>query len=205
MGFIDNLNWRYATKKFNGKKLPKEVLEKIILAIRLAPSSFGLQPYHISIIEGDILKQAAGLHPWNQDQLATCSHLFILSADSDIDSKIKTYLKLATEAKLIEIIEDAEFDYGKEAKKFIKKMGPEWAAKQVYIALGFAMAACAELNIDSCPMEAFDLKLLKKILNLPKNLEPKVLLAVGYRSRDDVHAKSPKIRFAENDLFDYNK
>jgi len=205
MGFIDNLNWRYATKKFNGKKLPGEILEKIISAIRLTPSAFGLQPYRISIIEGDTLKQAIDLHSWNQDQLSTCSQLFVFSADSDIDNKIKTYLKLATEAKLAEITEDAEFDYGKEAKKFVKQMGPEWAAKQAYIALGFAMAACAELKVDSCPMEAFDLKLLRKILNLPKNLEPKVLLAVGYRSPEDVHARSPKIRFTEKDLFDFKK
>ncbi|MBU2101117.1 nitroreductase family protein [Patescibacteria group bacterium] len=42
MSFIENLNWRYATKEFDGRKLPEDVLEKILNAIRMSPSSFGI-------------------------------------------------------------------------------------------------------------------------------------------------------------------
>lgn len=57
MGFITNLNWRYATKKFDGRKLPTDVFEKIMTAIRMAPSAFGIQPYQITVVENDKLKK----------------------------------------------------------------------------------------------------------------------------------------------------
>lgn len=203
MGFIDNLNWRYAAKKFDNRKLPAEVLDKIITAIQLVPSSFGLQPYHISVIGSDELKKMAGLHPWSEQQIITCSYLLVFSADLDIDRVIKIYLGSALRVKRTDVTNDPEFDYGKEAKKFAEKMGAEWSAKQAYIALGFALAACAELKVDSCPIEAFDFSSLKNFLNLPDNLEPKVLLAVGYRSPEDDHAKLSKIRSEKQDLFDF--
>ena len=112
-------------------------------------------------------------------------------------------MKLAEEAKLTEITDDPEYDYRKEFNNFVKEMGPEWSAKQTYITLGFALAACAELKIDSCPIEGFEPKNFEKVLNLPTDLDPKFCLAIGYRSPNDTHLKSPKIRFSKKDLFDF--
>lgn len=42
-----------------------------------------------------------------------------------------------------------------------------WTARQTYIAHGFALAACTELQIDSCPMEGFDANAIERILELP--------------------------------------
>lgn len=204
MSFIENLNWRYATKEFDGRKLPADVLEKILAAIRLSPSSFGIQPYRITVIGNDQLKKE--LNPrafWDQKQIVTCSHLLVFSTDSDIKQRTHDYISLASEAGRTDITDDPEFDYGKGAREFAEKMGREWTTKQTYIALGFALAACAELKVDSCPMEAADFASIKNVLDLPDNLEPKVLLAVGYRSHEDNHAQMRKIRFAEKDLFDF--
>jgi len=203
MNFIENLNWRYATREFNGKKIETNILEKILTSIRMTPSAFGVQPYHITVVENIELKKTLKPYTWNQDQIDTCSHLLVFSADLDTEKRVDDYLKLAAEAKLTEITDDPEYDYRKEFNNFVKKMGPEWSAKQTYIALGFALAACAELKIDSCPIEGFEPENFKKVLNLPKNLEPKFCLAIGYRSSNDTHIKSPKIRFSKKNLFDF--
>lgn len=203
MSFIENLNWRYATKKFDGRKIPEETLEKILTAIRLSPSSFGLQPYHISVIESDELKKTLKSHEWSKQQIITCSHLLVFSTDSDIDKVAENYLKSASKAGRTDVTDDTDFDYRKEAKDFANKMGPEWSAKQVYIALGFALAACAELKVDSCPIESINFGDLKEFLKLPDNLQPKVLLAIGYRSPDDNEAGLAKIRSEKQDLFDF--
>ena len=56
-----------------------------------------------------------------------------------------------------------------------------WNAKQTYIALGFAMMACASLSIDSCPIEGFNAAKYSQILKLSdKGLTPNVVLAIGY-------------------------
>ena len=73
-----------------------------------------------------------------------------------------------------------------------------WSSKQCYIALGFGLAAAAELKIDSCPMEGFDKKAVDKILNLPPHLNSMVFLAIGNRQEDP---KRPKTRFADDDIF----
>jgi len=207
MSFIENLNWRYATKEFDGRKLPADILEKILTAIRLSPSSFGLQPYHITVIGNDQLKEELSRCAFRRDQkqAITCSHLLVFSADSDIGKKAKDYVSLASEMGRTDITGDPEFDYEKGAREFAEKMGTEWTTKQTYIALGFALAACAELKVDSCPMEAADFASIKKILGLPDNLDPKVLLAIGYRSPKDKHAQHRKIRFSKEDLFDLKK
>jgi nitroreductase len=49
---IDKLNWRYATKKFDpAKKLDEAVVERIIEAARLAPTSSGLQPFEVFVVK----------------------------------------------------------------------------------------------------------------------------------------------------------
>jgi nitroreductase len=203
MGFLDNLSWRYATKKFDGRKVPAEIFDKILEAIRMSPSAFGIQPYHITIVENDKLKEILKANAWDQEQITTCSHLLVFSADNDIDKRIDDYLKLASAAKRTDITDDPEYDYRKEAKNHAAKMGPEGAAKQAYIALGFALAACAELKIDSCPIEGFEPAAFKKILDLPENLEPKALLAIGYRSFEEIELS--KIRFGQEDMFDFRQ
>ena len=51
--FLENQNWRYATKKFdNTKKISNENLDFLKEAIRLSSSSYGLQLYKVVFIDG---------------------------------------------------------------------------------------------------------------------------------------------------------
>jgi nitroreductase / dihydropteridine reductase len=60
-----------------------------------------------------------------------------------------------------------------------------WASKQVYIAQGFALAAAAELQIDSCAMEGADFGAVGEILGLPTTHKALVMLPVGYRAPEE--------------------
>ena len=56
------------------------------------------------------------------------------------------------------------------------------AARQAYIALGFAMLAAAEQEVDCTPMEGFDPAKVDEILGLAeRGLSSVVLLPLGYR------------------------
>jgi nitroreductase len=200
MGFINHLDWRYATKKFDGRELLFEKMDKILEAIRMAPSAFGIQPYRVIVVTEPELKKTLQPHVNNQQQVTTCSHLLVFCADLNTDRHVESYLAQAVSVGRKDITDDPDYDYRLKAKAFAKKMDQEWAAKQAYIALGFALSACAELEIDSCPMEAFDPKGVATTLNLPKDLLPKVLLAVGYRDATEV--KKTKIRLPASELFD---
>jgi nitroreductase len=79
----------------------------------------------------------------------------------------------------------------------------EWAARQVYLALGQFMLACASLQVDACPMEGLDPVKYDQILGLAgSGYRTVVACPVGYRADDDHYAELAKIRFPEADLIE---
>lgn len=194
MSFLSNLEWRYAAKKFDTtKKVSDADLEKITEAIRLTPTSFGMQPYHFYIVTNQEKKDAIQAAAWNQSQVGTSSHLIVMCARNDL---------LAVKDEYFDAMSGGNAEVRASLKGFedmvtgfIPHSSPEWAKKQVYIAQGFALAACAELQIDSCPMEGFDAAKVHEILGLPSNLDVAVMLPIGYRAVDE-HPR-PKFRFTK--------
>ena len=79
-----------------------------------------------------------------------------------------------------------------------------WTAKQVYIALGNAMQAVAELQIDSTPMEGIEPEKYDEVLGLnEKGLTTAVVLAIGYRSDEDAMQHLAKVRKSKEELFTF--
>jgi nitroreductase / dihydropteridine reductase len=201
MSFLTQLSWRYATKKFDTeKKVSQEELSKIMEAIKMTPTSFGLQPFHVVLVENAELRNQIKTASWEQTQVTEASHLLVFCARTDVSPRIDTYFDMASGGS--SEIRLTMKGYEDMMKGFASNMDEEklkvWAGKQAYIALGFAMAAATEISVDSCPMEGFDSSAVKNILNLPENIYPAVLLPIGFRAGDDVIR--PKVRF--NDLFE---
>ncbi|MEM4637866.1 MAG: NAD(P)H-dependent oxidoreductase [Candidatus Woesearchaeota archaeon] len=198
MNFKDIVMNRYATKSFDGRKLPDEKIKELLELIRYSASSFGLQPYKIIVVKDKETKEKLLPASWNQPQITTCSHLLIFCADTDIKSRVDKYEKLLLKnnkendsvKKYVEMIRGFEQQMS-EDKKLV------WAQKQVYIALGNAINGAKSLGFDSCPMEGFIPEEYSKILCLPENLVPTVLCPVGYANDNP----RPKIRFDNTDLY----
>lgn len=181
----DHLNWRYATKKMDpSKAVPEDKVDAIIDAIRMAPTSSGTQPFEVILVtnpevRADITKAAGG-----QAQISEGSHLIVFAAwDNYTDARIDAVTELVTKErgempmaneyyanlKANYVPRDAEVNYAH-------------AARQAYIALGIAMVAAAEQEVDSTPMEGFDPSQVDKILGLKeRGLRSVVLLPLGYR------------------------
>lgn len=203
MTFLSQLNWRYATKKFDTTRSVSDAdLDKIIEAIRLAPTSFGLMPYHFYIITNPEIKAQILPIAWNQPQITTCSHLIVFAVRTDLLALSDEYFTLmsggSAEARaglkgyedMVRVFASAKDEEG----AFV------WSAKQAYIAHGFALAACAELAVDSCAMEGFDPAAIDAILGLPANQKSVVMLPIGYRAEGEA-PRGPKVRFAREDMF----
>jgi nitroreductase len=202
MSLLENLNWRFAAKQFDAsRKLSAEQISQLKEMIRLTPTSFGLQPYHFILIENNEANTAklAAIQAaaWNQPQITSCSHLLALCARKDLPVVKEEFFSLISggnaEARA------ALATYEGMVDNFLPNASADWAKKQVYIALGFAMAAAADLQIDSCPMEGFDATAVSAILELPDTLDLTLLLPLGFRPADDV--SRPKTRFATEQLF----
>lgn len=207
MNLIKQLEWRYATKKFNpDKEISDENIEKLKRAVQLSVSSYGLQLYKVLIIKEKELREQLKPVSWGQQQITDASHLFVFCNYTSVqDTQIEEYLDLTAETRNLKKEEIAGYgDFIK--KKLAEKDHHEqtnWLERQPYLALSNLLIACAELGIDACPMEGFEPKEYNNILNLnDKGLNACVIAAVGYRSEKDTSQFQKKIRKPMNELFE---
>ena len=204
--FLENQNWRYATKKFDAtKKISTEDLNFLKEAIRLSTSSFGLQLYKVIIIENQELKAKLLPAAYGQTQITDASHVIVFANQTVVnDSDIDAYLKNISETRGIPL--DALSGFGDYMKGTVNPIPAEmkaiWTAKQTYLALGNLLNAAAELKIDATPMEGFDAKKFNEILGLDAlNLNAAVIATVGYRHEEDATQHYKKVRKSNEDLF----
>jgi len=198
MNFEELVKNRYAVKLFDKKKkIAAEDLHYVLDMAILAPTSFGLQPFRIKVVEDAALKKKLEEVSWNQPQISSCSHLLVFCADNDVLQRIKSYGGLMHAAGVP--AEKKDMYLGIMHGTFKEKSPEEmtaWAARQAYIAADHAMLAAVERGFNSCPMEGFDAKRYSEILHLPKNLHPVILVPLGYPADE----KRPKLRFPKEDV-----
>ena len=207
MNVIDHYKWRYAAKIFDSKKKISDAnIELIKDSISLAPTSYGLQLFKVIIVEKKEIKDELKKASFNQSQISDASHIFVFCnstkiVEDDIDNYIKN--KAAVQNKTInEISGYGDFLKDTLLKKEDKKIST-WTANQVYIALSHLLTFCPSLGIDSCPIEGFESHKYNDILKLnDRNLNPKVVAAVGYRSNKDLSQYEKKIRKSNDELFE---
>lgn len=204
---IDNLNWRYATKKFDStKKITDEKLTILKEALRLSPSSYGLQPYKFLIIENKEIREKLKEKSWGQTQITDASHLLVLCSYIDInENHIDDHVSNTASARGMEV--EALKGFGDFMKNTISKLDVEkkqiWNSKQAYIALGQLLSACAHLKIDATPMEGFDPAGYDEVLGLKaKNLHASLVCPIGYRSEEDANQHFAKVRKSTEALFE---
>ena len=181
----DHLNWRYATKKMDpAKPVPQDKVDAIIEAVRMAPTSSGTQPFELIVVTNPDLRGQMAEAAGGQAQITDGSHLLVFAAwDNYTAERIDEVVGLNVAARgdlpLIHgyydnlkanyVPRDAEVNYAH-------------AARQAYIALGIALVAAAEQEVDSTPMEGFDPAAVDEILGLrERGLRSVVLMPLGYR------------------------
>ena len=199
--FLSQLEWRDAVKMFDpNDKVSDADLHKVTEAIRLAPTSFGLQPFYVRVVKDAATNEKLRAVGWNQPQFTTATATLVFVARNDVLQRIEESMQARSGGNSDVRAKLADFEGM--MKGFAQSLTPEqaltWAQKQVYIALGFAMAACAELGIGSCPMEGFQPDEFNKILGLPEGHRATVVLAVGRPAKGA--APYPKFRFSEKDI-----
>lgn len=205
MSLLDSLNWRYATKKMNGQTVPEEKVEKILEAIRLAPTSSGLQPFKVLAISNPELKKQLQPASFNQSQIVDSSHLLVFAAwDNYSEERIDEVFTRGNAERGLP--PEATADYQKTLKGMYlgreAEVNHDHAARQAYIGLGMGLAQAAELEVDATPMEGFDPAQYDQILGLSaKGLRSVCVMALGYRHTEgDWLVNLKKVRRSKEDM-----
>ena len=205
MELLDKLNWRYAVKAMNGKKVPEDIIQRILEAARLSPSSSGLQPFEIFVIKNQEIKEKIKPIAWNQSVITDCSHLLVFAAwDTYTADRINYMFDLTNE------IRGFKNEGWENYRQMLLSAYPQkdaeenfnHASKQAYIAFANAITAAAFEGVDTTPIEGFEPEAVDKILGLrEKGLRSAVLLSIGYRQKDkDWLVNLAKVRKPMEDL-----
>ena len=200
MALLDDLKWRHAVKAYDpNKKLDKAVVEQIVEAARLAPTSSGLQQFRLVVVGNQELKEKMVAGALNPDCMRECSLVIVFAAwDEYTPERIDAiYDKTTDERGLVRGRFKRYTDMLKENfGKMSKEEQFQHAANQSFIALGLALAQAAELKVDSTPIGGFDPKLVDELLGLPaKGLRSVSLLYLGYADDErDWLGKMKKVR-----------
>ncbi len=206
MSFIEQLNWRYATKRMVADKaVPQEKVNAIVEAIRLSASSYGLQPYNLLVIQDKELLKKIQPIAYNQPQIGETSTLLVFAVwDKPTQERIDAYFNLIASERGIPVEALAGFKTTVEGtiSNLDEATAYNWMARQAYIALGTGLAAAAIENVDATPMEGFNPAGLDELLGLTeKGLKSVVILPLGYRDEaNDPLASAKKVRKSTEDF-----
>lgn len=205
MRLLEDLQWRYATKKMNGTPVAQEKIDYILEAARLAPTSSGLHPFKIIEISNPALKAQMQPIAYGQTQIVDASHILVFAAYDEY-----------TQERVDQVFNQQEAERGLPAgssdayknqlfanfQQQSKQQHFEHAARQAYIGFGLALAAAAELRVDATPMEGFVNAQMDELLGLDKlGLKSVTIMAIGYRdTENDWLVNMKKVRIAKEDF-----
>lgn len=184
MSLLEDLNWRHAVKAFKpNEKVSQENIDKIVEAARLAPTSSGLQPFRLLVVESQEVKDKLVKGALNPECMQECSHVLIFAGWKDYsEQKIDDVYDMTTDKRGLP--RGRFSSYTDQLKQHVANQSTdqnfEHIARQAYIGLGLALAQAAELKVDSCPAEGFSTDLVDEVLELDKlGLKSIVLMYVG--------------------------
>ena len=184
---MERLAWRYATKKFDPTKtVSTETLDRIVEAVRQAPTTSGLQPFELFVVSNADIRARIRAVAWNQAQITDCSHLLVFAAWDDITAdRVNAMFDLTNSVRGFR--NEGWEAYRRQLLGIVAERGTEGnhhvAARQAYIGLGIALVAAAFEEVDATPMEGFDPTAVDDILGLrSRNLRSVVMLPLGYRA-----------------------
>ena len=179
MTFQELINHRQSVRRYQGKPVEREKIERIIEAVHIAPSACNSQPWKLIIVDQPDLK--------NEVAKATFS-------------KTVAFNKFAVEAPVIAVLVI-------EKAKLIAQIGgsiknQEYPMYDIGIAAAHFCLQAEELGLGTCMIGWFDEKKIQKLLNIPEKRKVGLVITLGYPPED--YKLRKKIRKPMEDICGFN-
>ncbi|WP_294323121.1 nitroreductase family protein [uncultured Chryseobacterium sp.] len=196
MSFLEKMKSRYTVKKYNPYgTLSDETVQQLKDILQLSPSSINSQPWNFIFVNesSENREKLADASYWNKDKIVNSNLLIVfqvLKNPEDFEKQIEGYLP------------EGSVNY---YKNFVKSKGEmfikSWMAHQVYLSLGVLLSACAEMGLDSTPMEGIENDKYDEIISNDK-YQTLFAVTIGTRSEEDSNqpAVTPKKRLERGEV-----
>lgn len=180
MDFFELVNKRESVRGYINKEVEKEKIIKIIESARVAPSACNAQPWKFVIVNNKekVEKLAYMLH----DPLVANINKFALTAPAFI---VVVGEKRNITSKIGGIIKQKDF-----------------TSMDIGIASEHICLAARDLGLGTCMMGWFREKPIKELLNIPKNKEIHLVIALGYY---DIKEPRKKVRKNIDEILTFNE
>ncbi len=194
------LNWRYAVQAFDTeKKVSDADLETILESARLAPSSFGIEPWKFVVVKNADVRAKLRAAGYDQPKITEASDLIIVAQRTDAENMSAELIARVAAAQ--GVAPEALQGYKDMVDGAVARNTPvqnaAWLRSQTYIALGIMIETASLIGVDNAPMEGFNNAQVDEILGLAEqNLTSVSMLALGYRATE----ARPKARRAYGDV-----
>lgn len=210
---LEDLNRRYATKKYDATKhISPDDMAVIKEALRMSPSSVNSQPWKFIVIQSDEAKQRlhgsfANKFQMNQKHALEASHIILFAYNPRYTKE--QYRKVVDAEVSSGHLPAGKYDDMLNNGFFFAELNTDetgfnghWTKAQTYLALGNALHSLARLGIDSTPMEGVDSELIGKIFKEELGgYVCEVALALGYHLEgQDYNNGLPKARLSMEDI-----
>ncbi|WP_443135164.1 NAD(P)H-dependent oxidoreductase [Halobacteriovorax sp. GB3] len=208
---LEALDWRYATKIFDAdKKINEKDWNTLVESVRLAPSSYGLQPWKFIVVENKELRAKLREVSWNQSQVTDASHYLVFTTLEKLDAQyVDKFVADIAKTRGLQVEDLAGYRdmmVGNLVEGPRSQTIDAWAQRQSYIAMGQLTLAAGLLKIDTCALEGLDPAAYDKLLGLEDGPYKTIAaVALGYRKDDDKYKDLKKVRFDQEEVFEYKK
>lgn len=157
MEFSDLLKQRQSVRQYQERPVERAVLEKLIEAVRLAPSASNSQPWKLIIVDDPGLKDLVAR--------ATFSPAF-------------SFNQFAPQAPVIAVLTIEKAGLITQVGAVLKKR--PFSLIDIGIAASHFCLQAAELGLGTCILGWFDERRIRRLLNIPRQKRIGLVLTVGY-------------------------
>jgi nitroreductase len=205
---LSALNWRYATKKYDAtKKLSEADWATLKESLRLAPSSYGLQPWKFIEVNNPEVRKKLRAVSWDQSIIEESAKLVVFTTLREMSKEhIQKFINSMATARKIPASNLDGYKQMMEQNILVgkpKETHLAWNQRQAYIAMGFLLETASLLKIDATPVEGLAPEDYDKILGLTGTPYTTVaVVTLGYRDASDSYQSAAKSRFSEQEIFE---
>ena len=180
MDFFELVNKRESVRGYINKEVEKEKIIKIIECARVAPSACNAQPWKFVAVN-------------NKEKVEKLAHMLH-------DPLVANINKFALTAPVFIVVVGEKRNITSKIGGIIKQK--DFTSMDIGIASEHICLAARDLGLGTCMMGWFREKPIKELLNIPKNKEIHLVIAIGYY---DIKEPRKKVRKNIDEILTFNE
>jgi nitroreductase len=220
---------RRATRHFKPDPIPQDLLRRLLDIARWAPSAYNLQPTHFMVVTDPEVKAKLRKACLDQPQIVQAPAVIVFAGDRDVAKhNFEKIIQMEKEAGVLNdkyeslLREFIKLDFSQGPLGFgwlwkvilepvIRLLRPLhsmpavhkkfWLMRQISLSAMTFMLAAQSAGLATGPMEGFDARRVKKVLNIPKRFVVPIITVVGYSQEGE----TKKTRLPLEDLLHSDK